>query len=181
MDLSRLESALWPNGAARDIWMILDGARDRRIFTALLDSSAEHACLYSGSLSHELEAAAPHLLQLEFEDKFTRRLLERAWGNHWGILLKSDAGLAKLRRHLRGFLVARDWKGKPFLFRYYDPRVLRVYLPTCNTEELRTVFGPIECFWTEGESAGELLAFRLDPQRTVLRAEPARLAASAND
>jgi hypothetical protein len=47
------------------------------------------------------------------------------------------------------------------VFRYYDPRVLRVYLPTCVTAELRTVFGPIECFWTESESPEYMLDFRV--------------------
>jgi hypothetical protein len=45
------------------------------------------------------------------------------------------------------------------LFRYYDPRVLRVYLPTCVTSELRTVFGPIDCFWTEAERSEKMLEF----------------------
>jgi len=46
------------------------------------------------------------------------------------------------------------------VFRYYDPRVLRVYLPTCVRSELRTVFGPIERFWTEGENPDKMLEFR---------------------
>jgi hypothetical protein len=48
------------------------------------------------------------------------------------------------------------------VFRYYDPRVLRVYLPTCNAEELATVFGPIETFWTEGSDPATLLEFHRD-------------------
>jgi hypothetical protein len=55
-----------------------------------------------------------------------------------------------------------DPKGQSLVFRYYDPRVLRVYLPTCTREELRTVFGPIECFWTEAESSDTLLEFGFD-------------------
>jgi hypothetical protein len=35
------------------------------------------------------------------------------------------------------------------LFRYYDPRVLRSYLPTCTPEELAQVFGPIHSFVME--------------------------------
>ena len=46
-------------------------------------------------------------------------------------------------------------------FRYYDPRVLRVYLPASVTAELRTVFGPIDCFWMESESPEYMLDFRL--------------------
>ena len=47
------------------------------------------------------------------------------------------------------------------LFRYYDPRVLRVYLPTCNFDELQTVFGPVMHFIQEGEVPTELLRFQL--------------------
>jgi hypothetical protein len=65
-----------------------------------------------------------------------------------------------LRRHLREFLRVRDEAGKRLIFRYYDPRILRVYLPTCWPAELNTFFGPISAFITEGESSGEILEFR---------------------
>jgi hypothetical protein len=55
------------------------------------------------------------------------------------------------------------------VFRYYDPRVLRAYLPTCSIGELRTVFGPIECFWMEDKSPGTALEFRLDQGRLTGR------------
>ena len=53
-----------------------------------------------------------------------------------------------------------DEAGRRLIFRYYDPRVLRVYLPTCWPAELETVFGPVDCFLTEGESAAEVIEFR---------------------
>jgi len=61
---------------------------------------------------------------------------------------------------LREFLRVRDESGKRLIFRYYDPRVLRVYLPTCWPAELDTFFGPISAFITEGEDPGEILEFR---------------------
>ena len=160
--LARIEEQLWPKGERRDIWMILDAARDRRIFRMLLESHFDYSCLYSGTLPPALEIVAPYLVQLEFEDRYTRRLIEQAWGNSWGVFLRSNTRMDKLRRHLRGFLVVRDPKGESLVFRYYDPRVLRVYLPTCTREELRTVFGPVECFWTEAENTETLLEFKFD-------------------
>src|SRR5215472_1750806 len=159
--LARIEEILWPEGAKQNIWMILDGARSIEIFRMLLACHLEYTCLYSGTLTPELEMAAPYLIQLDHGYKDTHKLIERAWGNSWGVFLRSDTSLMKLRRHLREFLVVRDTKGNRLVFRYYDPRVLRVYLPTCTLSELRTVFGPIECFWTERESAGELRQFSL--------------------
>jgi hypothetical protein len=164
-----MEQTLWPRGDRRDIWMILDGARDRRVYSCLLSSYLEYSCLYAGDLPPALEVAAPHLVQLEYQDRYSRRILEYAWGNSWGVLLKCDASLAQLRRHLRHFLIARGPRNQPLVFRYYDPRVLRVYLPVCFAEELRTLFGAIECFWTDGAAPGELLEFTLDGDRLVRR------------
>ena len=164
-----MEETLWPRGEKRDIWMIADAARDRAIFRMLLECGLEHSCLYSGPVPPALEIAAPYLVQLEYQDRSTRRFLEQGWGNSWGVLLKCDAGLNKLRRHLRQFLVVRDPRGNRLVFRYYDPRVLRVYLPTCFKDELQTVFGPIQCFWTEGKIPENMLEFRFNQGKLVHR------------
>ncbi len=157
--IDRMEQELWPDGASRSIWMIVDPARDKRVFPLLLDCHLEYSCLYSGKVSPTLEAAAPYLVQLEQGYRDTKRLLTSAWGNSWGILLKSDTSLRRLRDHLRGFLMVRDPGGRRLVFRYYDPRVMRVYLPSCNREELDTVFGPVQRFWTESEDPGAILEF----------------------
>jgi hypothetical protein len=157
--IQRIEEILWPEGPRQNIWMILDGARTIEIFRLLLACHLEYACLYSGPLTPELEIAAPYLVQLDHGYRDTHQLIQQAWGNSWGVFLRSDTSLKKLRRHLREFLVVRDTKGARMVFRYYDPRVLRVYLPTCTTSELRTVFGPIECFWTEGDSTKDVVEF----------------------
>ncbi len=148
VDVGAIESQLWPYGSNRDVYMVLDGARDRRIYSDLMNSHLIYSCLYSGDLAYEIEVAAPHLVQLEYEDKSTRSLIQRAWGNSWGIYLKSDARMERLRRHLRTFLTVKSWRGEKLLFRYYDPRIWRVYLPTCTTSELQTVFGPVKHYWT---------------------------------
>ncbi len=162
-----IEEFLWPTGSTRNAWMVVDCARDQKqIFLFLLGCHLEYSCLYSGPLTPALEMAAPYLVQLEHDDQETRRLIQLSWGNSWGVFLKSGTSLEKLRRHLRGFLMVRDPQGRRMTFRYYDPRVLRVYLPTCNSEELRTVFGPIECFWTEDQKDSDhMLEFRFEAGR----------------
>ena len=164
-----MEQFLWPKGFSRNVWMIVDCARDQRqIFRFLLGCHLEYRCLFSGNLPPALEMAAPYLLQLEYDNDETRRLIELSWGNSWGVFLKSDTNLNKLRRHLREFLIVRDPQGRRMTFRYYDPRVLRAYLPTCTTEELRTVFGPIESFWTEEQKEDDhMLEFRFEQGRLV--------------
>ena len=168
--VARIEEILWPEGPRQNIWMILDGARTIEIFRMLLSCHLEYACLYSGPLSPEMELAAPYLVQLDHGYKDTHQFIRQAWGNSWGVFLRSDTSLKKLRRHLREFLVVRDEKGTRLVFRYYDPRVLRGYLPICVTGELRTVFGPIECFWTESERAERMLQFGFCDGRLVEQA-----------
>jgi len=148
-----LEKLLWPDGFDRDAWMIVDGARDPRIYSSLLGSYLEYTCLYAGDLPHTLEAAAPYLVQLEFEDRYTRKLIADAWGNSWGVFMRCSETKDRLRRHLRQFLRVQDWRGRYMVFRYYDPRVLRVYLPTCTTDEIRTLYGPIKSFYMEDDDA----------------------------
>jgi hypothetical protein len=160
--LARIEAILWPDGPRQNIWMILDGARTVDVFRFLLECHLEYSCLYSGPLTPDLEMAAPYLVQLDHGYRDTHRLIRRAWGNSWGVFLRTDASLKRLRRHLREFLTVRDTKGTRMVFRYYDPRVLQVYLPTCVTAELRTVFGPIECFWTESHDAAGMMEFSVE-------------------
>jgi hypothetical protein len=161
VDTEAIEQVFWPNGSSRSVWMIVDCARDRRIYSDLMNSHLIYTCLYSGNLPHQVEAAAPHLVQLEFEDKSTRDLIRRSWTQAWGVFLRCDARMDRLRRHLRTLLTVRTWNGETLLFRYYDPRVLRVYLPTCTSDELKTVFGPIQQMFTEAESGESLTTFQV--------------------
>lgn len=167
MNFALIEKQFWTRGNTRDVWAILDGARDRRIYGYLLDSYLNYSCLYAGALSPDLELAAPYLVQLECEERYTQRLMKLAWGHSWGVFLRCDARMERLRRHLRSFLRVQDQRGRRMVFRYYDPRVLRVYLPTCTASELGTVYGPVERFWTEGEDPREMLEFRFDRKALI--------------
>ena len=160
--LTQIEAQFWPKASGQDVWAILDGARDRRISGLLRDSSMQHSCLYAGTLPRELERAAPHLVQLQYGHPHSRELIQSAWGNSWGVFLKCKGSLDAVRRHFRQFLSVRDASGRLLVFRYYDPRVFRVYLPTCRADELRTVFGATECFWVEDESPHTMVEFRFD-------------------
>jgi len=156
--------------------MIVDAARDRRVFNLLVNSYLDYSCLYSGTIPPALEVAAPYLVQMEFEDRYTRQLLEQGWGNSWGVILRCDSTRDRVRRHLRKFLLVQDPRGHRLVFRYYDPRVLRAYLPTCNYGELNTVFGPIESFYVEDEDPRHVWEFQREGSQ--LRRTKSALAAA---
>ena len=161
---------LWPPGLPKgtSVWAILDAARDERIYPALRNSKLEYLCLYSGKLPDALQHAAPYIVELAPGYTFTRPLLKMGWGRSWGVFLRM-ADSRNLRHHLRGFLRVRDESGRMLVFRYYDPRVLRTYLPTCEANELKTVFGPIGSFVTEGERGQSAIEFRCNGPRLDVR------------
>ena len=141
-------------------YAVLDGASIRDLLPMLDEHRPESACLYWGELEEDLEYAAPYLVRLERDTPFMTWLLNEGWGKHWGIFALSSADLKTVRRHFRTFLMVRDPNGKKLYFRYYDPRVLRVYLPTCNIEEMSMVFGPVQAFVLEGNQLDQVIRFR---------------------
>jgi hypothetical protein len=157
---SERQQALWPTAAtsrAGSVWAVLDCARDPAIYGTLIESRLEFRSLYSGTVPRALEMNSPQLVELLPGHRLTERLLGASWGQAWGIFLRIDDA-ANLRHHLRKFLKVRDEQGRRMLFRYYDPRVLRSYLPTCTPEELAQVFGPIHSFVMES-AAGACIEF----------------------
>ncbi len=74
----------------------------------------------------------------------------------------SDVSFGDLHRHFRHFLIVKDESGRKLYFRFYDPRVLRVFLPTCTKTQLREFFGPVEVFVLEDENPTNALVFSLE-------------------
>jgi hypothetical protein len=155
-----LRRALFTDATSR-VYGVLDGASIPGLLSFLAEHDVDNVCLFRGELDPELAQTAPYLVHLPPESPFTQRLLRQGWGHHWGILAVSEVELRVLRLHFRKFIMVWDPDGKPLYFRYYDPRVLRVYLPTCNTDELRTVFGPVKAYVMEGETSDVVLRFAL--------------------
>jgi hypothetical protein len=160
----RLVDRLWlPNMPSRtEVWMILDAARDPTIFGAVDATYLVKSCLYAGELPWQMKMVAPYLVELKKGHAFTQFAVGQGWGKAWGIFLRTGADLKALRRHLRRFLTVRGPMNERLVFRYYDPRVLRLYLPTCTPEELRTVYGPIDHYLMEDDDPGTLLEYGLD-------------------
>lgn len=150
-------------GSTVPLYAAVDGARDCRIEGWFRDARAPAWCLYRGHLSEELRRAAPSLVRLCRGHDYTERFFRVGFGDAWGIVLASAAPQAELRRHLRRFLRVRTEDGRILAFRYYDPRVLRLYLPTCTPAEIAAFFGPISAIAAEAAQPGWIHFFRPGP------------------
>jgi hypothetical protein len=149
-----------PGREEMNVFAVLDGAAIPNLLSSLYQHEPEYLCLYRGELKPDLAEVAPYLVRLEPGSEFATWVMAKGWGNHWGIFLTTQADIRALRRHLRKFLIVYNPEHKPVYFRYYDPRVLRLYLPTCNAEELATVFGPVESYLLEDENPQTVLRLR---------------------
>jgi hypothetical protein len=56
--------------------------------------------------------------------------------------------------------MVRTDAGERLLFRFYDPRVLGEFLPTCEAAQLREMFGPVQRFMLERDGGREIASFR---------------------
>ena len=154
------------------VYAVLDAARGYRVFEAVRWSARPTLPLYGGPLSEEIERVAPYLVELGGDHTFTRRVLTEGWGASWGCFIVTPLGLESLRHHLRSLLRVRTERGQSLLFRYYDPRVLRVYLPTCTRQELTTFFGPITRFIAEDEGGAAALTFERSHGEVAIGRQP---------
>lgn len=158
-------------------YAVLDGARDGRI--AGLARGELVRCLYRGNLPAEVTAAAPCLMRVWAGNEPTERYFQQGWHQAWGVLLAYSGPIKGLYRHLRQFLRVRTEDGRILAFRYYDPRVLRVFLPTCTPAEMEEFFGPVEAIAVEDQAPDAFFVFRRlmrgFEQRRVSPANPSEL------
>ncbi len=114
---------------------IVDAARDPRLF-ALATKSSQHVCLFAGDLHPAIAGVAPYLCTVGEDDPLLAAWRTEGWGRSWGILFTSTATLKDLRQQFRKYLQAMLPDGQIVLFRFYDPRVWRTYIPTCSPDQL---------------------------------------------
>ncbi|AKT42884.1 DUF4123 domain-containing protein [Chondromyces crocatus] len=137
---------------ARPLHVVLDAARTPRILTVLQEAIEEYTSLYEGVKGEVLDQVAPRLVELRSDSRLLAQLVREGWGRRWGIFLEGDVSGRELRRHLRRFLMVEDDDtGEKLYFRYYDPKVLREFWPTCSAQERATLLGSLDAFLVEGE------------------------------
>ena len=169
MNLQKLNQLLFIKNSR--VYVALDGASVPDLRMKLYEMTPEHICLYRGDLEPDIAEVAPYLVKLVTGTDFTNWVLTEGWGNHWGIFAQTRYSLTEMRKHFRSFLTVHDETGKPMLFRYYDPRVLQTFLPTCNSQELNTFFGKVTNYIIEDKNPQNLLNYSLQNGELKVRQE----------
>jgi len=163
-----VQARLWQEAGDMPAYVILDGAQNQTLLGTLHAAGAPPwRCLFTGQLEPDMAVVAPYLVELEHSSAFTRRLMAECWGQNWGVFLTSRLALPALWRHVRQQVHVYGPNLEPLFFRFYDPRVMRNYLPTCPPPQLAEFFGPTDFYFAEAEEPTRAHAWSLADGKLV--------------
>ncbi|WP_181233891.1 DUF4123 domain-containing protein [Enhygromyxa salina] len=146
-----------------ELFAVLDGAREDAVHAFTSTAGLPWAYLEDGVVEATYEVCAPRLIALgSWPSTALEQLLAKGWGKSWGVFVRARLNMGALREHLRTLSSVKLPTGRVAQFRFYDPRVLRVYLPSCTYDEVAQVFGPIDEFAMEDEDPAIACRFGRD-------------------
>lgn len=133
---------------------LLDGAAIPGLLDRLYGTpDLEFECLFAGDPAVELAEVAPYIVRIEQNSEFAAWALG-GWGQRRGFFVQAPTavGIAPLRRHFRKLNTVYGPASQPLLFRYYDPRAIRMFLSDAGPREITHIFGPASRFMIERAS-----------------------------
>lgn len=125
------------------LFAVMDGCYSPEVIARIQAVAPEH--IIPLLKNRDADAGmAPHLI--EVNPPILDFMVSAVGPGPWGVFAMSKAGLETLRIHFRRFLVVEVPGGEQWYFRYYDPRLLPIYLANCEEWELRKFFGLVRGF-----------------------------------
>jgi len=176
-DVEQSRSAVLRQVATHDsVFGLLDAARSESILT-LLQRHAQrtshqvhtpperhkpvsnniYQSLYVDAMEIQCADQGPFLFQAPGNSDLVKTVVAEGWGQAWGMFILSSLHFAQLWRHFRKLIMVEMPQGGTAFFRFYDPRVLSVLLPTCDPRQLESIIPAGTEFIMENKSARPFL------------------------
>jgi hypothetical protein len=130
-------------------YLLLDAAKMENSISDAFQLNPAYVSLYKGESEADLKMVAPYLFTFDYNSIFANWYLNKGLYNSWGVLLKSDFSIEVLQKHFRKFLMVSIENIGEHYFRFYDPRVLRIFLPTCSPDQIFELFQTIDYYMIE--------------------------------
>lgn len=165
------------------LYAVVDAAKDYRLAVASRDILGEPLRPLFVNAPQFMDRVGPYLARITCTNRYPEYM--QLWvdrlGDSAGIFFLADAWPKAVRRHCRSLFKVYDEDKNMFYFRFYDPRVLRTYLPTCTVKECREFFGPIRMIFAEGELPGQVNVYQVGQSAIHLEEDDIRTVVAAAD
>ncbi len=155
---------LWDQAEKKacNLYAIVDSARNDEVFRYFLTDNIKYKSLYDGKMDIKFFGVSGFLVECKKDSKLFSWLTAEVWGTSCAVFLISKSSFDEVLKHFQKFIRVYLEDDDVVYFRFYDPRVLRVYLPTCNSKEIKTFFGEIQSFFVESNDSNQLFEFLID-------------------
>lgn len=155
-----------------NLYAVIDAARSPIVFPLLQQCAEPHVALFTlDGMPEDLKAYAPYVAKLGPKSVLLQQLVLQGWADHWCVFLSTPLEFEAVRIHLKKFLMVKLDDNREVFFRFYDPRVLRVFLPACTRDEADRFFGGIETFYC-ADAEGACIEYRLEGAAQARRLSP---------
>lgn len=128
-------------------YAVIDGAACPELRFKIYDWEPQSVCLWSGELEPDLQEVAPYMVLLDRDSSFTNWLISQGWNNNWNIYINSALEFKAFKKQIRKLLRVKSPEGKNMVFRFYDPRVLDVFLTGLESEQTEEFFQGINTIY----------------------------------
>lgn len=160
------------------LYGVVDAARDKELaFEGAIRHGWVLQWLFSEDTPAHMRDVAPYVVPITYEPTYPYEegdyldLWARRLGRSAGILLLAPVGPKPLRLHLREIFQVTDEQDREYYMRFYDPRMLRLFLPTCTGDEAQEFFGPIRAILVESDEPGKMLSCWPGPSGVEIKEE----------
>ena len=144
--------------AGESVYALFDSADEPLVPPKVNSLGKSAASLYSGTAATDFSHIAPYIATVDIPllDWIMDHLSDTPWG--YFVFTKPDVNLAGLRKHLRRFLMVSGPDEKELYFRFYDPRVISIFLQSISADIANQFFTPLKSvvLFNEDEQAVRL-------------------------
>ncbi len=147
-------------------YYIIDAASESIEIDDLIQAYGPSVCILKSNYDGQFVDVGPHLFGST--EKLDELMLNEKWGKGSYTLVsftKDKQNLIQILKNNSEIVTEQD---EVMFFRYYDPRILRIFLPIFDKQQLKEFFGTISEFMCEDEDPGYGLIFHLDKASNLI-------------
>lgn len=148
------------------VYAIVDGAQAFDVAVGARATGHPVHTLFEGAMAATVAHKGPCVVENARSGAFLDTWVTHL-GRSAGVVLKTRLPIEELKRVLRNLFIVRDQTEQEYFFRFYDPRVLRVFLGTAARDQLTEFFVAVPVWVAECEDGKGWMFYSCD--QSVLR------------